>query len=38
MHVEVARYTALLDEDEFSDDDRHNVMAWNMVRLLGLDP
>jgi len=36
MHVEVARYKALLDEEEFSDEDRHNVMAGNMMRVLGL--
>jgi len=36
MHVEAARYRALLDEDDISDDDRHNVMAGNMMRVLEL--
>ncbi|MGD8240899.1 MAG: amidohydrolase family protein [Armatimonadota bacterium] len=34
MHVELARYRALLDEDEFSEEDRHNVLAGNMLRVL----
>lgn len=37
MHVEVARYKALLDDEEFSDEDRDNVMAGNMMRVLGLE-
>jgi len=35
MHVEVAKYNALLD-GQVSDQDKHNVMAGNMVRLLNL--
>jgi predicted TIM-barrel fold metal-dependent hydrolase len=35
MHVEVAKYNALLD-GEVSDEDKSNVMAGNVVRLLGL--
>ena len=35
MHVEVARYNALLD-GEVSEDDKHNVMAGNIIRLLQL--
>jgi len=37
MHVEVARYKALLGEDEFSNEDRRNVMAGTMMRVLGLE-
>ncbi len=36
MHVEVAKYNALLD-GEVSEEDRYNVMAGNMIRLLGLE-
>jgi predicted TIM-barrel fold metal-dependent hydrolase len=37
MHVEVAKYKALLEgEEELSDEDKHNIMAGNMIRLLGL--
>ena len=36
MHVELAKYNALLD-GEVSEEDRYNVMAGNMVRLLGLN-
>ena len=35
MHVEVAKYNALL-EGEVSDEDKYNVMAGNMARLLEL--
>ena len=35
MHVEVARYKALLEPD-VSDEDRRNIMAGNMIRLLDL--
>ena len=35
MHVEVAKYDALLD-GEVSDQEKHDVMAGNMVRLLDL--
>lgn len=38
MHVEVAKYNALLDgEEELSDEDKYNIMAGNMIRLLGLE-
>jgi len=37
MHVEVAKYNALLDgEEELSDEDKSNVMAGNIIRLLGV--
>lgn len=37
MHVEVAKYKALLEgEEELSDEDEHIIMAVNMIRLLGL--
>ena len=36
MHVELAKYNALLDE-ELSDEDKYKVMAGNMIRLLGLE-
>jgi hypothetical protein len=35
MHVEVARYKALLD-GEVSEEDKHKVMAGNMIRLMKL--
>lgn len=35
MHVEVAKYRALLN-GELSEDDKYKVMAGNMIRLLGL--
>ena len=35
MHVEVAKYKALLDG--MSEEDKHNVMAGNIIRLLKLD-
>jgi predicted TIM-barrel fold metal-dependent hydrolase len=35
MRVEVARYEALLD-GEVSEEERHNVMAGNIIRLFGL--
>ena len=35
MHVEIAKYNALL-EGEVSEDDRYKVMAGNMIRLLEL--
>ena len=35
MRVEVAKYNALLD-GEVSEEDRHKVMAGNMIRLLNL--
>lgn len=35
MHVQVAKYNALLD-GEVSDEDKYNVMAGNMIRLLNL--
>jgi hypothetical protein len=38
MHVEVAKYKALLDGDEdLSEDDKTNIMAGNMIRLLKLE-
>ena len=36
MHVEVAKYHALLD-GEISKEDKHKVMAGNMIRLLKLE-
>ena len=35
MHVEVAKYNALLD-GEVSEEDKHNIMAGNIARLMGL--
>jgi predicted TIM-barrel fold metal-dependent hydrolase len=35
MHVEVAKYRALLD-GEVAEEDKHNVMAGNIARLFGL--
>ena len=35
MHVEIARYSALLD-GEVSEEDKYNVMAGNVIRLLQL--
>jgi hypothetical protein len=35
MHVELAKYHALLD-GEITAEEKHNVMAGNVIRLLGL--
>jgi predicted TIM-barrel fold metal-dependent hydrolase len=36
MHVEVAKYNALLD-GEVTPEDKHKIMAGNIARLMGLD-
>ena len=36
MHVEVARYNALLD-DEITPEEKQQVMGGNIARLMGLD-
>jgi hypothetical protein len=36
MHVEVAKYKALLEGvEKLSDEDKQNIMAGDMIRLLG---